>query len=240
VPVKLANALQNYLYGEKKMKTRILITLICAMACAFVTGCKNNNGGGVWDDNSTAGNYKGSARSLWGSDDHSEGDFFGPSDEDFIGLKDEDLRSQFADGAIPQPKVSPGEEGSGIPGLAGFRTPTGAETAIFKNVFFNTDDHILRGKEYIAIVERIATYMKSHENVYLFISGHCDERGPEAYNLSLGARRANYIRSLLVQKGVDPEKIHTVSYGKERPADLGHNPEAWTKNRRGEFRIYQK
>jgi peptidoglycan-associated lipoprotein len=226
---------------EKKMKhTRIFITLICATLCALAAGCKKNNGGGVWDDNSTAGNYKGSARSLWGNEDNSGDDFFGPSNEDFIGLKDEDLRSQFTDGAIPQPKVSPGEAGSSIPGLDSFHTPTGAEAAVFKNVYFSTDDHILRGKDYINIIDRISTYLKSHENVYLFISGHCDERGPEAYNLSLGARRANYIRSLLVQKGVDPERIHTVSYGKERPVDLGHNQEAWTKNRRGEFRIYRK
>jgi peptidoglycan-associated lipoprotein len=220
--------------------TRIFIVLICAMAYGLVTGCQRNNGGGVWDDNSTSGNYQGSARSLWGSDDNAEEDFFGPSNEDFIGLKDDDLRSQFADGAIPQPKISPGEAGSSIPGMDNFRSPSGAESAIFKSVYFNTDDHILRGKEYTAVVERISDYLKSHENVYLFISGHCDERGPEAYNLSLGARRANYIRSLLVQKGVDPERIHTVSYGKERPTDLGHNQDAWTKNRRGEFRIYQK
>jgi peptidoglycan-associated lipoprotein len=220
--------------------TRKLIILIWAIACGFVTGCQRNNAGGVWDDNSTAGNYKGSARSLWGNEENSGDDFFGPSHEDFIGLKDKDLHSQFADGAIPQPKASPGEAGSGIPGIDAFHFPTGTEAAIFKNVYFNTDDHILRGKESTTVIERIATYLKSHENVYLFISGHCDERGPEAYNLSLGARRANYIRSLLVQKGVDPERIHTVSYGKERPVDLGHGQDAWSKNRRGEFRIYQK
>lgn len=220
--------------------TRTIITLICAMACGLVTGCRSGNGS-VWDDNKTAGNYKGSARSLWGNEDTATDDsFFTSSDDDFIGLKDEDLRSQFADGAIPQPKNSPGELGSGLPGIEGFHTPTGADAAIFKSVHFNTDDHILRGKEYTAIIERVAAYLNSHEGVYIFVSGHCDERGPEAYNLSLGARRANYIRSLLVQKGVDPERIHTVSYGKERPVDLKHDADAWSKNRRGEFRIYKK
>jgi peptidoglycan-associated lipoprotein len=224
---------------------RILITLICTMACGLVTGCRSGNGS-VWDDNKTAGNYKGSIRSLWSNDEattsNDDSSFFTSKDEDFISLKDDDLRTQFqfTDGAIPQPKHSPGEAGSGLPGIESFHTPVGADSAVFKNVYFNTDDHILRGKESIEVVERIATYLKSHPGVYLFVSGHCDERGPEAYNLSLGARRANYIRSLLVQKGVDPERIHTVSYGKERPADLGHNPEAWTKNRRGEFRIYKK
>jgi peptidoglycan-associated lipoprotein len=219
--------------------TQTFITLIC-VACSFITGCNKNNAGGVWDDDATAGNYKGNARSLWSAEESSEEDFFAPDREDFIGLKDEDLRSQFADGAIPQPKTSPGESGSDLPSLDRFRTPVGAESAIFKNVYFNTDDHILRGKEWIAILDQMATYLKSHANVYLFVSGHCDQRGPQAYNLSLGARRANYIRSLLVQKGIDSERIHTVSYGKERLADLGNNQEAWAKNRRGEFRIYSK
>jgi len=216
-----------------------LITLLCVTACGLLTGCRSGNGS-VWDDNKTAGNYKGSIRSLWGSDETANEDFFGPGNEDFIGLKDEDLRTQFADGAIPQPKHSPGDMGSGVPGIEAFSLASGAEAAIFKNVYFNTDDHILRGQEYTAIIEKISSYMKSHSDLYVFVSGHCDERGPEAYNLSLGARRANYIRSLLVQKGVDPERIHTVSYGKERPADLGHNGQAWTKNRRSEFRIYHK
>jgi peptidoglycan-associated lipoprotein len=221
--------------------TRIIITLICAMACGLVTGCRSGNGS-IWDDNKTAGNYKGNARSLWGNEETSSSDdnFFTSTDDDFVGLKDEDLRSQFSDGAIPQPKTTPGEAGSGLPGLENFHTPTGADAAVFKNVYFNTDDHILRGKESTATIDRIASYLKSHNGVYLFVSGNCDERGAEAYNQSLGARRANYIRTLLVQRGVDPEKIHTVSYGKERPADLGHDPEAWAKNRRGEFRIYKK
>lgn len=221
-------------------QTHLLIGLLCAIACGSLTGCRSGNGS-IWDDNATAGNYKGSAKSLWGKEEIASDDFFeAPSDEDFIGLKDEDLRTQFADGAIPQPKHSPGEQGSRLPGIEGFHSPVGAESAIFKSVYFSTDDHILRGKEYTAIIDRVSAYMKTHSDVYVFVSGHCDERGPEAYNLSLGARRANYIRSLLVQKGVDPERIHTVSYGKERPADLGHTQEAWNKNRRGEFRIYQK
>lgn len=218
---------------------RIVITLLCAMACGLVTGCRSGNGS-VWDDNKTAGNYKGNARSLWGTDETASDDFFGPGEEDFIGLKDEDLKTQFADGAIPQAKHSPGELSSGLPGIDGFRVPSGVEAAVFQNVYFNTDDHILRGKDSIATIDRISTWLKSHPDVYIFVSGHCDERGPEAYNLSLGARRANYVRSLLVQKGVDPEHIHTVSYGKERPVDMGHNQESWQKNRRSEFRIYRK
>ena len=221
-------------------QSRLALLLTCAALCTLMAGCKKNNAG-VWDDDSTAGNYKGQAHSLWGQDEIAQDeDFFGPNHEDFIGLKEDDLLASASDGAIPQPRFSPGEQGSGLPGIEGFHKPTGSEAAVFKNLYFNVDDHILRGKESIAAIEKMASYLKSHPNTSIFVSGHCDERGPEAYNLSLGARRANYIRSQLVERGVDPEKIHTISYGKERPADLGHNQEAWHLNRRGEFRIYTK
>ena len=218
---------------------RILILSLCTLTSLLLTGCRSGNGS-IWDDNKTAGNYKGNARAFWSSDEGGVEELLTSNEEDFVALKEEDLRTQFVDGAIPQPKHSPGEKGSELPSLEAFHSPTGQEAAIFKNVYFNTDDHIIRGKEYIAMIDKISDYLKSHQDIYLFVSGHCDERGPEAYNLSLGARRANSIRSLLVQKGVDPEKIHTVSYGKERPAILGHTQDAWTKNRRGEFRIYKK
>lgn len=226
---------------EESMKMiRNLTLLACAFSCIMATGCKKRNGS-VWDDQSTAGNYKGNARSLWGNDDLAQDEvFFEPSEEDFISLKDDDLHAQFSDGALPQPKTSPGEKGSIIPGIEGFHSPIGAESAIFKTIYFNTDDHIIREKESLAIVERIASYLKSHPNVYVFISGNCDERGPEAYNLSLGARRANYVRTLLAQKGIDSERLHTISYGKERPVDPRHSQEGWAKNRRTEFKIYQK
>ncbi|MES2122550.1 MAG: hypothetical protein V4492_07225, partial [Chlamydiota bacterium] len=72
--------------------SRLLIAALCALVCAVATGCRKNNGN-VWDDNSTAGNYKGSARSLWGNDELAQEDsFFNQADDDFVALKDEDLR----------------------------------------------------------------------------------------------------------------------------------------------------
>jgi peptidoglycan-associated lipoprotein len=206
----------------------------------LTTGC-NRRSGGVWDDAKTSSHIKGNGRELWGDDlAQNDGKFFGPNEEDFIPLQEEDLKAQFADGAIPQSKLTPGEFGSGLPGIDQFRIPTAALAAIFRNLYFNTDDHILRGKEYLEAISKVADYLKEHRNTYVFISGHCDERGPEAYNLSLGARRANYVRSLLIQKGVDLNQIHTISYGKEKPAEFGHNSQAWAKNRRAEYKIYQK
>jgi peptidoglycan-associated lipoprotein len=67
------------------------------------------------------------------------------------------------------------------------------------------------------------------------VDGHCDERGTEEYNRALGERRALALREELISLGVDPNRIDTVSYGKDRPAETGHDEAAWRKNRRGEF-----
>jgi peptidoglycan-associated lipoprotein len=215
-----------------------VVALFCAFSCLFLTtGCKKKKSG-VWDETKTAGSLKNSdPGSFWGEGDNLA---FGPEDEDFVPLKDDDLKAQFADGAIPQSKHVPGEEGSGIPGISHFKNPTSTLASVFRSLYFNTDDHILRGKESLALVDNMASYLKGHPDTYIFVEGHCDERGPEAYNLSLGARRANYVRSLLVKKGVDLNQIHTISYGKEKPADLRHDSEGWSKNRRAQFKIYEK
>ncbi|HEY5235484.1 MAG TPA: OmpA family protein, partial [Rhabdochlamydiaceae bacterium] len=121
-----------------------------------------------------------------------------------------------------------------------FGDPTGSLASIFTPVFFNTDEHSVKGKEYLESVRRIAAYMKSHPNTNVIVEGYCDERGPEAYNLSLGTKRANFVRSLLVKEGVNPDQVHTISFGKEKPFDTAHNPDAWSKNRRAHFRVHDK
>jgi peptidoglycan-associated lipoprotein len=229
-----------------KTKQCAIIIFLVSLTSLLTTGCKskNSNSNTVWDDNQTMGNYKGTAANLWNKVTGNTKDnvsFFGPNEEDFVALNDDDLKKmQFSDGAVPQPKIDPGSRGSSVPGIEGFRKPSGELAAIFKNIHFNTDDHIVRDKESLALIERAADYLKSHGGLSIFIEGHCDERGPEAYNLSLGSRRANYIRSLLVQKGVDPERLFTISYGKERLIDLSNTPQAWSKNRRAEFKVFKK
>jgi peptidoglycan-associated lipoprotein len=161
-------------------------------------------------------------------------------DEEFIPLKEEDLKQQFSDMVVAQPKFSPGEEGSILPGIEGFSIPTSALAAVFRTIHFNTDEHVVKAEQDLTTINKMASYLKAHPKTYLFVAGHCDQRGPEAYNLALGTRRANTVRSMLVQKGVNPEQIHTVSYGKEHLADSTHTASAWAKNRRAEFRIYQQ
>lgn len=83
-----------------------------------------------------------------------------------------------------------------------------------------------------SVLQRQAAWLKSHPNSTLAIEGHADERGTREYNLALGQRRAETVRSYLVALGVAPQRIRTVSFGKERPAVLGANEAAWSQNRR--------
>jgi len=84
-------------------------------------------------------------------------------------------------------------------------------------------------------LEAVASALSADASAKLLIEGHCDERGTEEYNRSLGERRALALREALAKIGVDPSRVRTISYGKDHPADPGHDESAWSKNRRGEF-----
>lgn len=84
-------------------------------------------------------------------------------------------------------------------------------------------------------LESVAGALKGDANTKLLIEGNCDERGTEEYNRSLGERRALAAREALAKAGVDPARIRTISYGKDKPADPGHDESAWSKNRRDDF-----
>ncbi len=198
-----------------------------------------------WEDLKTAGRYmqKG-VDALWGKDYESrmltsDDEFVGPYDEDFIPLRDADLRNQLAsDTPLPQPNIFPGMQG--IPSLDNFYAPSGELRSLFHSVHFDTDAHVLHQKDDVQTIFRIAAYLKEHPTTYLVVLGHCDERASASYNMALGIRRANYVRSLLVKHGVDLNRVYTVSRGKEEPVVLGHSGEEWKQNRRAEFKIYQK
>ncbi|MGE3622747.1 MAG: peptidoglycan-associated lipoprotein Pal [Bdellovibrionales bacterium] len=84
-----------------------------------------------------------------------------------------------------------------------------------------------------ATLDRQAAWLKKYPNIDVTIEGHCDERGTREYNLALGDRRATAVKNYLVSNGVSASRVKTISYGKERPAVLGHNEAAWAQNRRG-------
>lgn len=219
-----------------------LLTLIAIAWSLIFTGCHKADN--VWDSVKTAGRYMNkSIDNLVGKpyNAHQAGEqnFSNLEEEDFIPLSDKDLKTQFAatDMAIPQPKVSLGEKG--VPGIENFSMPEGELSTLFRNLHFNTDEHILRSKEDLLTVVKIAEYLKSHHSIYLAIEGHCDERAAASYNMALGTRRANYVRGLLVKHGVDLNRLYSISYGKEKPLALGHTTKDWEQNRRVQFKIHE-
>jgi peptidoglycan-associated lipoprotein len=86
-----------------------------------------------------------------------------------------------------------------------------------------------------ANLQSVASALSADANAKLLIEGNCDDRGTEEYNRSLGERRALAAREALAKLGVSPDRIRTISYGKDKPADPGHDEAAWAKNRRDDF-----
>jgi peptidoglycan-associated lipoprotein len=119
--------------------------------------------------------------------------------------------------------------GSGHPGWPEDREALKADT-----VHFDYDSAVVRPGDHSKITA-VADYLKSNASNAVKVEGHCDERGTDEYNRSLGERRAQIIREELVKAGVDAGRVDTVSFGRDRPVDTGHSDAAHRKNRRGEF-----
>jgi len=113
------------------------------------------------------------------------------------------------------------------------------ETKLLKDIYFEFDKYDIRPKDE-GVLKENAAWLKKNPNTRIQIEGHCDERGTVEYNLALGERRANYTKRYLVSLGIAPDRISTISYGKERPLDPGHNDEAWAKNRRAHIVVLSK
>jgi peptidoglycan-associated lipoprotein len=97
-------------------------------------------------------------------------------------------------------------------------------------VYFDFDQYQIRPDAQPVLAAQ-AAWLSRYPAVQVRIEGNCDERGTREYNLALGARRANSVKDFLVSHGVDPGRITTISYGKERPIDPDSNEQAWAKNR---------
>jgi peptidoglycan-associated lipoprotein len=101
-------------------------------------------------------------------------------------------------------------------------------------VYFAFDNSNIPSQQFPKL-ERAAQYLNSNPKAGLIIEGNCDERGSAEYNIGLGERRALSARQYLVNLGVLESRLQTISYGSERPADPGHDENAWMKNRRDEL-----
>ena len=100
-----------------------------------------------------------------------------------------------------------------------------------KTVYFAFDKSELT-KDSLETLKENAAYLMRNHNLNIVVEGHTDNRGTIEYNLSLGQRRALKVKEYYVQFGVLPNRIATISYGKEKPVDLENNEVAWSRNRR--------
>lgn len=101
-------------------------------------------------------------------------------------------------------------------------------------VYFDFDRNDVKD-EFRNVINAHAEYLANNPGAKVTIEGHADERGTREYNIGLGDRRANAVRQLMVLQGASSSQADSISYGEERPADLGHNESSWSKNRRAEI-----
>lgn len=201
----------------KKQAIRVArLAGVAAVLCILATGCRGSSGKPWWD--------------FWSKDQPPAA---GPM---------EDLTQ------LPPPPTGSGAdistEGLEIPpgsmDLANARPTGGAAESVeaLQTVYFSYDKADLEPGEQ-AKLESSASWLKMNAGTQVLLEGHCDERGTREYNFALGERRAIAVREFLAAKGVAPQNLKVISYGKDRPIDPGHNEAAYAKNRRVQFLVYK-
>jgi peptidoglycan-associated lipoprotein len=143
----------------------------------------------------------------------------------------------FNEGLAPAPDFATDTAG-GIPqtsALDGVESAT--EIADLDMVHFDYDQSDIK-PEWQTILDHHAQWLAENQHVHVQVEGHCDERGTEEYNLALGQRRADTVRTYLVEQGVSPDRIATISWGKLRPLAFDTSSEAHALNRRAMFLVY--
>jgi peptidoglycan-associated lipoprotein len=116
--------------------------------------------------------------------------------------------------------------GQPVPG-----TQEDLEVSVGDRVYF-TYDSVVLSPQAIQTLDGQAAWLEQYPNVLVTVEGHADERGTREYNLALGDRRANAVKNYLLALGVSADRLLTISYGEERPADPAHDEAAWAANRR--------
>src|SRR6058998_2478737 len=152
--------------------------------------------------------------------------------------------------AAPEPPVTPLTEvttspGTSSPGTSEPRAPLGsarpapaefAARAELEDIHFDFDRHDIRPGD-ARILDVSAAWLQENPGTLVLIEGHCDERGTDAYNLALGDRRAKAAMDYLVSRGIQAERMNTLSYGKEKPVCQEHTEACWAKNRHAHFLV---
>ncbi len=134
-----------------------------------------------------------------------------------------------------------GIDAEGLPGgtIGQSELEQGPAPGSQEDLEINVGDRVFFGFDSAALdeaaqetLDRQAAWLMQFPDLTVTVEGHADERGTAEYNLALGERRATAVKNYLVAKGIDPNRILTISYGEERPVDPGHNEAAWALNRR--------
>ena len=212
-----------------KSSTMMAIAFCGLLACA-VTGCKYDDQG-VNDDVATATDIGTDGEAL-------NNDGMAANGQDVA--TDADAANAAANANANAADMSGITDENGVPatGLPFDQDPNYVRCTDvdFAPVYFGFDASNLQQSE-MAKIEAVAAHLKKTGRVVI-VEGNCDERGSNEYNLSLGQLRAIAIRDYLVQLGVNVQSVQDKSYGEEKPAVVGSNEAAWSKNRRGEFAVY--
>ncbi len=144
-----------------------------------------------------------------------------------------------ADNGVPAIDGTQVYDGNTVGGVDSSAVP-GTQQDLVNNagdiVFFGYDSGDLDGQSR-SVLDAQARWLNNYPNLYITIEGHADERGTREYNLALGERRANAAKNYLVAMGVNPQRINTISYGKEKPLLVGADSSSWAQNRRAQTRV---
>lgn len=127
--------------------------------------------------------------------------------------------------------VTPAASASAAGGAADPSSREYFEVTVGDRVFFPTDQSGLTADAQRVLV-RQAEWLRQNSGRPVLIEGHADERGTREYNIALGARRAESVKSFLIAQGVNPGRLNTVSYGRERPVETCSQDVCWARNRR--------
>ena len=143
--------------------------------------------------------------------------------------------------------ASKGHKGSGSDDMRAHTSGMGSDEGFEGSVWNGTDAELMEearrtyyfgfdkfdvAMKDMGVVKAHARYLAAHADAHIRIEGHTDERGSREYNVALGERRANAVKSILSAEGVSEHQMSVVSYGSEKPADMGHTEEAYQLNRR--------
>jgi peptidoglycan-associated lipoprotein len=124
-----------------------------------------------------------------------------------------------------------GADGAGMANAAAPGSQQDFVVNVGDRVFFESDQTDLTPQA-AATLDKQAQWLQTYPRYAFTVEGHADERGTREYNIALGARRAQTVRSYLASRGIDPNRMRTISYGKERPVAVCNDISCWSQNRR--------